>query len=152
MADFHHNNTLSDDYDSSSEQWCFNSTTLEAVPSVAGQIFLIMLYSCTSFLALIGNLTVIIVELYGNESSPNIRKYLINLAVADIILGVLCVPFTYTDFMLGQWIFPNWLCPTAQFVQLLSAFVTSLTLTIIGVERQVTYHYDDYFARGHSTK
>ena len=75
---------------------CFNATALEAVPSFAGQIFLITLYSITSLLALIGNLAVIIVELFGSESAPNIRKYLINLAVSDIILGVLCVPFTYT--------------------------------------------------------
>lgn len=114
---------------------CFNATALEAVPSFAGQIFLITLYSITSLLALIGNLAVIIVELFGSESAPNIRKYLINLAVSDIILGVLCVPFTYTDFMLGRWIFSHFLCPTAQYFQLLSVFVTSLTLTIIGCER-----------------
>lgn len=75
---------------------CFNATALEAVPSFAGKVFLITLYSITSLLALIGNLAVIIVELFGSESAPNIRKYLINLAVSDIILGVLCVPFTYT--------------------------------------------------------
>lgn len=74
---------------------CFNHTDLEAVPSFAGQVFLITLYSITSLLALIGNLAVIIVELFGSESAPNIRKYLINLAVSDIILGVL-LNFTYT--------------------------------------------------------
>nr|XP_027194434.1 neuropeptide Y receptor type 5-like [Dermatophagoides pteronyssinus] len=123
------------------ERECFNVTELEAVPNRLGQWFLISLYSLTSLLALIGNLTVIIVELYGKESAHNIRKYLINLAVSDITIGVLCVPFTYTDFMLGQWIFPHWLCPTAQFVQLLSVFVTSLTLTFIGIERYVLFDY-----------
>ena len=121
---------------------CFNATALEAVPSDVAQIFLITLYSFTSMIALIGNVCVIVVELYGSESAPNIRKYLINLACSDIIIGVLCVPFTYTDFMLGQWIFPHWLCPTAQYVQLLSVFVTSLTLTIIGVERYVVVLLD----------
>ena len=157
MADFYHNDSIISDFVfdkfplgddiglitkvelESSETNCFSNPTLEAVPSRTGQLFLIALYSFTSFIALIGNITVIVVELYGSESALNIRKYLINLSVSDIILGVLCVPFTYTDFMLGQWIFPHWLCPTAQYVQLLSVFVTSLTLTIIGVERQVYY-------------
>ncbi|UXI18552.1 isoleucine-tRNA ligase [Sarcoptes scabiei] len=117
------------------ERNCFNTAELEAVPSRIAQWFLILIYSLTSFLALIGNITVIVVEICGKESAQNIRKYLINLAISDITIGVLCVPFTYTDFMLGQWIFPHWLCPTAQFVQLLSVFVTSSTLTFIGIER-----------------
>lgn len=133
MADFTFNSSMIDEYPN--ESHCFNVTTLEAVPSQAGQFLLITLYSLTSLLALIGNITVIVVEMCGKESAQNIRKYLINMAVSDIIIGVLCVPFTYTDMMLGQWIFPHWLCPTAQFVQLLSVFVTSLTLTIIGIER-----------------
>jgi len=138
---------------SSAELDCFVPSTIELVPSSAGerglfdfadfdlflfqlgQLFLISLYSLTSLVALLGNLTVIVVEVAGSESAATIRKYLINLAVSDIIIGVLCVPFTYTDFMLGQWIFSHWLCPVAQYVQLLSVFVTSLTLTIIGVER-----------------
>lgn len=132
MASFSTNSTLND---GPNESHCYNSTTLEAVPSQYGQLFLIALYSFTSFLALIGNVTVIVVEITGKESAQNIRKYLINMAVSDIIIGVLCVPFTYTDMMLGRWTFPHWLCPTAQYVQLLSVFVTSLTLTIIGIER-----------------
>ncbi len=97
--------------------------------------FLVCLYSMTSCLAFFGNVVVIIVEIFGKRSAINLRKFLINLAVSDIMIGVFCVPFTYTDFMLGRWIFPLWLCPTAQFVQILSVFVTSFTLTIISIER-----------------
>jgi Na+/H+ antiporter NhaA len=89
----------------------------------------------TSCLAFFGNVVVIIVEIFGKRSAINLRKFLINLAVSDILVGVFCVPFTYTDFMLGRWIFPFWLCPTAQFVQVLSVFVTAFTLTVIGIER-----------------
>jgi hypothetical protein len=112
--------------------------SLEAVPFVY-QIILIILYSLTAIIALLGNITVIIVETFGKQSAHNLRKFLINLAISDIIIGVLCIPFTYTDFMLGQWIFPNWLCPTAQFVQLVSVFVTSFTLTVIGIERYQSF-------------
>ncbi len=130
MADLNTNLTLIDEE-------CF-IPPLEAVP-FAYQIILISLYSLTATIALLGNITVIIVEIFGKQSAHNLRKYLINLAVSDIIIGVLCVPFTYTDFMLGQWIFPHWLCPVAQFVQLLSVFVTSFTLTVIGIERYQSF-------------
>jgi hypothetical protein len=130
MADFNTNLTLIDED-------CF-IPSLEAVP-FAYQIILIILYSLTAIIALLGNITVIIVEIFGKQSAHSLRKFLINLAVSDIIIGVLCIPFTYTDFMLGQWIFPHWLCPTAQFVQLLSVFVTSFTLTVIGIERYQSF-------------
>ncbi|KAH9393768.1 hypothetical protein TYRP_021490, partial [Tyrophagus putrescentiae] len=110
---------------------CYVPETLEMVPWTSVQYFLIGLYSCTSLLALLGNLTVILVSTLGSESAPTIRLCLANLAVSDIILAVLCVPFTFTDFMWGQCFVPFGA------VQLLSVFVTSLTLCIIGVER---YH------------
>lgn len=64
------------------------------------QAFLIVLYSLTSLLAFTGNSLVILVELYGKRSAKNLRKFLINLAISDILIGVLSVPFIYTDFML----------------------------------------------------
>lgn len=120
------------------EKYSFQINRLEALGS-SMQLFMFFLYSLTSILALVGNLTVIIVEIFGKRSALNLRKFLINLAISDILLGVFCVPFTYTDFMLGRWIFPSWLCPAAQFIQILSVFVTAYTLTIIGIERQVDY-------------
>ena len=117
------------------EQHCYNVTEMEAIPSPYGQAFLVSLYSVTSLLALGGNVAVMVVSAVGRESAHTLRASLANLAVSDVVLGVLCVPFTYTDFMLGRWVWPHWLCPTAQYVQLLSVAVTALTLTLIGVER-----------------
>ena len=118
-----------------SSSTCFSSPTLETIPFPQIRISLFILYSLTSLLTLIGNTIVIIVQLYGNESSRNIRKFLLNLAVADIITGIFSVPTTFTNIVLGHWPFPSWLCPTAQYVQLLSVFITAITLSIIGIER-----------------
>lgn len=96
---------------------------------------LVILYSTTGVLAFVGNVIVIIVEIFGRRSAANLRKFLINLAISDILFGVFAVPFTYTDFMYGQWIFFPWLCPFAQFIQILSIFITSFTLTVISIER-----------------
>lgn len=65
-----------------------------------GQTILITLFSLTSFFALIGNFLVILVEMYGRRSARNLRKFLINLAISDLLLGVFVVPFVYTDLML----------------------------------------------------
>lgn len=50
--------------------------SLEALGSHA-QAFIVILYSLTSLLAFSGNSLVILVELYGKRSAPNLRKFLI---------------------------------------------------------------------------
>jgi hypothetical protein len=107
---------------------------LEAL-DIGWQIFFIILYSLVSILALCENLLVIFVQLFSNGFEPVLRKCLINLAIADICVGVLSVPFSYTYFMLGRWIFPLFMCPLSQFAILISVFVTVYTLTLISYER-----------------
>ena len=114
---------------------CFVPVTFEIVASPYIRAFLYALYSATSLVALVGNAVVITVQLRGSESSRSIRKYLLNLAISDLLIGVCSVPMTYTNMVLGRWVFPHWLCPTAQYVQLLSVFVTSGILSIIAIER-----------------
>ena len=99
------------------------------------QKFLVVLYSVTALLAFVGNVTVIFVLSHGRRCPLSLRKFLINLSLADVSLALFSIPFTYTDFMLGRWIFPDFMCPVAQFVQVLSVFVSVFTLTTIGIER-----------------
>ncbi len=116
---------------------CYRPTTPMVVTNESVRLFLLVLYSLTALFALTGNLVVLVVQLAGKETAKNIRKYLINLAISDLLVGVLCMPVTYHTFIHRKWpaAFPEFLCPMAQFVQLLGVFVTSMTLTIIGVER-----------------
>ena len=116
------------------------SDKLEAL-DIEWQIFFIILYSFISIMALFENLIVIFVQMFGKSFDPIVRKCLINLAIADICVGVLSVPFSYTDFMLGRWIFPHIMCPIAQFSVLLSVFVTCHTLTLISFERYANFNY-----------
>ena len=116
---------------------CFVATTVEPVQSKSIQHFIFYVHLTTSIAAIVGNVFVILVNAFGgtNDASHSLRKYLNNLAVADIMTSLLATPFTYTNIVLGHWIFPHWLCPLGQYAQLLSAFVTSTTLSIIGIER-----------------
>ncbi len=79
---------------------------LERVP----QIFLMILYSMTAIVSFVSNSTVILVLVFGKKSPNELKKFLINLAVADMCMASFSIPFTYTDFMLGRWIFPSFLC------------------------------------------
>ncbi len=99
------------------------------------QVFLIVLYSITAFLSLGSNIITIIVLFKGERISSEIWKFLLNLSISDILMAIFSIPFTYTIFMLGRWIFPKFLCPFVQFAQLCSVFVSVYTLTAIGIDR-----------------
>ena len=114
-----------------------NFDSSESLDALNGNIqkLLVLLYSITALLAFVGNVTVIFVLSNGKRCPMSLRKFLINLSLADVSIALFSIPFTYTDFMLGYWIFPNFMCPVAQFVQVLSVFVSVFTLTTIGIER-----------------
>ena len=99
------------------------------------QTFLIILYSLTAFLSLAGNIVVIWVLMTGKRSSRELRMFLVNLSLADITMATFSIPFTYTDFMLGRWIFAPSFCAIVQFMQITSVFVSVYTLTAIGIDR-----------------
>jgi hypothetical protein len=99
------------------------------------QILLIVLYSLTAALSLIGNAIAIWVLMAGKRSSRELRIFLVNLSLSDITMAIFSIPFTYTDFMLGRWIFLPQFCPVVQFMQLASVFVSVYTLTAIGIDR-----------------
>lgn len=107
---------------------------LDALPEPY-QSYLVTLYSVTAITAFVLNVIALFALLIGKRTSPDLRKFLANLAIADILLAVFSIPFTYTDFMFGHWIFPLCLCPIVQFIQTVSVFVGIYTLIAIGVGR-----------------
>ena len=113
--------------------------SLDALSFWPWQVILILLYSTTAFISLGSNLITIIVLLKGDRISSELWKFLINLCISDIAMSIFSIPFTYTDFMLGRWVFPPQLCPVVNFAQLCSVFVSVWTLTIIGIDRSVNY-------------
>lgn len=73
--------------------------------------------------------------------SSQIRIYLINLFVNDILIALFTTPLNYTDFLYGQWIFPPILCPVTNFVSVCAVSVSVYTLIAIGLERYAFFHF-----------
>ncbi|GFG30044.1 hypothetical protein Cfor_12342, partial [Coptotermes formosanus] len=96
---------------------------------------LVWIYSLTAALSVAGNVTVIAVLSLGKRSSGDLRAFLINLAVADVTMAVFSIPFTYTMFMLGRWIFHPLFCTVVIVMQHVSVVVSVYTLTAIGIDR-----------------
>ena len=115
---------------------------LDALAFWPWQVTIISLYSTTAFVSLGSNLITIIVLLKGDRISSELWKFLINLCISDIAMSIFSIPFTYTNFMFGRWLFLPMLCPVVNFAQLCSVFVSVWTLTIIGIDRSVTLFID----------
>jgi len=100
---------------------------------------LALLYGGIATLALVTNISAIIILVKQMKTSADLRKYLINLAAADISMAVLSVPFNYTDVMYGYWRFPLFMCPLSRFMSICSICVSIFTLTAIGIERYLKF-------------
>ena len=85
-------------------------------------------YSLIAAFSLVINLITIIVLTKGNRCAKDIKKFQINLSIADIGIA-----FTY---MFGQWSL-RWpfICPVIYFAQLCFIVVSTYTLIAIGFER-----------------
>lgn len=99
------------------------------------QVFLISLYSFTACFAFISNLLTIVVMVVGKRCTRDLRKFLVNLSVTDLLMAVFTIPFTYTNYMLGRWIFFSFMCPIVNCAQLTTITVSIYTLVAIAVDR-----------------
>ena len=88
-----------------------------------------------------GNLISIIVFTNGRRCNTDIRGFLINLAVADLLMAIICIPFSFTSALMRNWIFSAPMCPIILFTQMLSVTVSVYTNTAISIDRFLAIKY-----------
>lgn len=130
------------DYDSNvtfsrNQTRIFNSHDLTS----ESKIGLIFLYSTTTLLAITGNVMVILVFTVGKWSRTDLRPFLINLAIADLVMAIFCMPFTFTYVVLDTWIFSKPMCPMVLFVQMVAVTASVSTNMAIGIDRFLVVAY-----------
>lgn len=99
------------------------------------QVVLIILYTLTAVVSMTGNTLVILVFTLGRRSRSDLRGFLINLACADLIMTLFCMPFTFTMTMLNDWIFSAPMCPVVLYMQTVSVTASVCTNMAIGIDR-----------------
>lgn len=132
------------EFNSSTIAIFINATMMSTVTNISAtdvslpmgcKIVLILLYSLTTLLSVVGNLVVIVVFTFGRRSRTDLRAFLINLAIADLIMAMFCMPFTFTVTMLNDWIFSAPMCPIVLYMQTVSVSVSVFTNMAIGIDR-----------------
>lgn len=98
-------------------------------------IALVLSYSLIVIVSLSGNLLVckVIYELKESRTTTNIL--IGNLAISDLLMTCLNIPFNIARVVLDNWPFGETLCVLVPFVQSTSAHCSSITMMVIAVER-----------------
>uniref|UniRef100_A0A0N5B260 G_PROTEIN_RECEP_F1_2 domain-containing protein n=1 Tax=Strongyloides papillosus TaxID=174720 RepID=A0A0N5B260_STREA len=102
------------------------------------KVFAVILYTLLSFVAFIGNLMIIIIILYFRKLKNGTNMLIMNLAIADIMIALICMPFSYWHVIIfedSKWIFGSLFCKLLNFFQATAVFSSSWTLVAISFDR-----------------
>nr|XP_006817370.1 PREDICTED: neuropeptide Y receptor type 1-like [Saccoglossus kowalevskii] len=81
------------------------------------QILFISAFTLNMLLSIVGNVLVLIVLIWRKSTRSDLNPFLVNLSVADLMMAVFCMPFTFPTIMLGEWVFGRVMCPVLIFMQ-----------------------------------
>ncbi|XP_070545652.1 RYamide receptor-like [Ptychodera flava] len=98
-------------------------------------VLLLVIYTLTFIMVMIGNGIVLLVAARTNVLSADLKPYLCSLALADICIAIFCVPFISAETILQEWRFGNAMCPIVKYVQQVSVMVSIFTLTAVSIDR-----------------
>ncbi len=96
---------------------------------------LIALYGFTFLLGTVGNVLVIYIFARCRHMRTVTNSFLVNLAVCDLMVVFVCMPFSVAVEIYQNWIYGDVMCRLVNFSQGLSVSASILTLTVISAER-----------------
>jgi cholecystokinin-like receptor len=78
---------------------------------------LVPIYSLIFLLSVAGNFLVILTLVQNKRMRTVTNVFLLNLAVSDLLLGVVCMPFTLVGTLLKDFVFGEVMCKLIPYCQ-----------------------------------
>lgn len=116
-----------------SDKYEDDSTTKDAI--------LVAAYSIIIVVSLFGNLLVCNVVSRNKRLHTVTNLFIVNLAVSDILVTILNIPFNIIRLVLQEWIFGSVMCHVINFILMTSVYVSTFTLTVIALDRHQVIMY-----------
>lgn len=101
----------------------------------------IFLYVVLFFIGVSGNAIVVYVVLRKKAMQSITNIFITNLAVSDIMMCLLAVPFTPLSYFMSSWTFGEALCHIVPMTLCICVYVSTLTSTAIAVDRYFVIVY-----------
>lgn len=99
------------------------------------QVLFFIIYTTVFILGIFGNVLVCYVVFKNKAMQTVTNLFITNLALSDILLCCFAVPFTPIYTFLGKWVFGSVICHLLTYVQSISVYISTLTLTSIAIDR-----------------
>ncbi|EDV90488.1 GH14161, partial [Drosophila grimshawi] len=81
------------------------------------------------------NLLVILVVLLNKNMHSTTNLLIVNLAAADLLFVIFCVPFTAVDYVADHWPFGTIWCRIVQYLIVVTAYASIYTLVLMSIDR-----------------
>ncbi|XP_063301480.1 neuropeptide Y receptor type 2-like [Pelobates fuscus] len=112
-----------------------SSIMMDSTKILGVQAILIAAYALIILLGLVGNSLVIYMIIKYKKMRTVTNFFIANLAVADLMVDSLCLPFTLVYTLMDEWKFGLVLCHLFPYAQAMSVNVSTLTLMVIALDR-----------------
>ena len=96
-----------------------------------------VLFSLITIIGITGNVMVVITILTNRKLRNSTNKFLINLAISDVVFLGTCVPFQAYKYAAFGWPFGDFWCKAIQYLLFVTAYVTIWTLVCVAAIRYV---------------
>ena len=90
-----------------------------------------IIFAIIVIVGLIGNSLVVIVVKCNPQMCSTTNLLIINLAIADLLFIIFCVPFTAWDYAFTYWPFGNIWCKVVQYLIVVCAYASIYTVSIL---------------------
>ncbi|CAN7941670.1 unnamed protein product, partial [Ixodes hexagonus] len=107
------------------------NTALEEILAIVVPI----LFGAIAVVGFFGNALVVLVVLCNPQMRSTTNILIINLAMADLLFIVFCVPFTGWDYTLDYWPFGDVWCRIVQYLVIVCAYASIYTLVLMSFDR-----------------
>uniref|UniRef100_UPI00398E5FC2 C-X-C chemokine receptor type 2-like n=1 Tax=Pristiophorus japonicus TaxID=55135 RepID=UPI00398E5FC2 len=121
------------------EYFTFDPDTAPCTPIVTASIYTALVDSLVCFLAVTGNMLVMVVILYNRRTISSTDIYLLHLAIADLLFAV-TLPFWAVDAISG-WVFGDAMCKIISMLQEVNFYSGILLLACISINRYLAIVY-----------
>ncbi|KAL1518059.1 hypothetical protein ABEB36_001740 [Hypothenemus hampei] len=114
---------------------------LDIMDNKGVQVLFFTVYTTIFIVGLFGNVLVCFVVFRNRAMQTVTNLFITNLALSDILLCVLAVPFTPLYTFLGKWVFGSIICHLVPYAQGASVYISTLTLMSIAIDRYFVIIY-----------
>jgi len=105
------------------------SPTPETVGSNISHVVLVVAYSSVMVASIAGNGIVILSVITCRRMRTVTNYFIVSLAGADLMMAVLCLPFTFiANWLVDGWPFGAAMCPIVLYMQTVAVFLSAFTL------------------------